>query len=72
MTKQSPSSAGGGVALSPGEAGDARFLDPALDRLAIRPEEPLGREELAQAEAIIRTIFPGEVTMAHDLLAIEL
>jgi ribonuclease BN (tRNA processing enzyme) len=29
-------------------------------------------EKLAQAEAVIRSVYPGEVSMAHDFMTIDL
>ena len=39
---------GGRAALNVSDHRDARFLDPALDRLAIRPREPIARPDLAR------------------------
>lgn len=44
----------GGAAVAPSETADALFLDPALDRLSIRPDEPIDRAELARIYRAMR------------------
>lgn len=54
------SRAGGGAA----EAADARFLDPALDRLSIRPDEAVARAELLRMYRAMRLARTFEQKLA--------
>jgi len=56
----------GGAALAPPDAPDPRFLDPALDRVAIRPDEPIDRAELARLYKAMRLAR----TFEHKLAAL--
>ena len=53
-TSTDSDTAKGGAALAPSDRADARFLDPALDRLSIRPDEPIERAELARMYRAMR------------------